>query len=78
MAVPLEKLGLVARQPDPRDARLAYVVLTETGLAVVKDARATFERLATEVFRDRWSDQDIVGLGELLGRLNSNQIGILG
>jgi DNA-binding MarR family transcriptional regulator len=68
----------VARQPDPRDARLAYVVLTETGLAVVKDARATFERLATEVFRDRWSDQDIVGLADLLGRLNSNQIGILG
>ena len=41
MAVPMEKLGLVARQPDPRDARLAYVVLTESGQAIVTDARAT-------------------------------------
>jgi DNA-binding MarR family transcriptional regulator len=78
MAVPMEKLGLVARQPDPRDARLAYVVLTETGLAVVTDARATFERLATEVFRDRWTEQEIASLAALLGRLNSNQVGILG
>ncbi len=77
MAVPMEKLGLVVRQPDPRDARLAYVVLTETGQAIVTDARATFERLAAEVFRDRWTEQEIVGLGELLGRLNSNQVGIL-
>ena len=77
MAVPMEKLGLVGRQPDPRDARLAYVVLTETGQAVVTDARATFERLAAEVFRDRWTEQDIAHLADLLARLNSNQIGVL-
>ncbi len=77
MAVPLEKLGLVARQADPRDARLAYVVLTETGHGVVIDARATLERLSTEVFRDRWSPQDIAVLAELLGRLTSNQPGVL-
>jgi DNA-binding MarR family transcriptional regulator len=77
MAVPMEKLGLVARQPDPRDARLAYVVLTETGQAIVTDARATFERLAAEVFRDRWTEQDIGQLADLLARLNSNQIGVL-
>jgi len=29
------------------------------------------------VFRDRWTEQDIGQLADLLARLNSNQIGIL-
>ena len=77
MAGPLEKLGLVVRQADPRDARLAYVVLTQAGHGVVIDARVTLERLSTEVFRDRWSPEDIAALAELLGRLTSNQPGVL-
>jgi DNA-binding MarR family transcriptional regulator len=55
MTQPLEKLGMVGRQSDPRDARLAYVVL---GCA------ATLERLAESLFRDRW----IATLASLLGR----------
>src|SRR5690348_2055885 len=39
MTQPLEKLGVVGRQSDPRDARLAYVVLTPAGQRLVKDAR---------------------------------------
>ena len=78
MAAPLEKLGLVSREPDPRDARLAYVVLTETGGAVVADAAATFEQLSADVFQDRWTEPEIERLARLLGRLTAGQPGHFG
>lgn len=69
MAWPLEKLGLLDRMADARDARLAYVVLTETGKALLADAVTTIERMSLELFRDRWSKQDIATLSQLLGRM---------
>lgn len=69
MTQPLEKLGMVGRQSDPRDARLAYVVLTSAGQRLVKDSRATLERMADGLFKDRWSKQEIAALAGLLGRL---------
>ncbi len=77
MTQPLEKLGMVGRQADPRDARLAYVVLTTAGQRLLKDARATLERLADGLFRDRWSRQEIAALAELLGRLTAGLPGDL-
>ncbi len=71
MTAPLEKIGLVARDTDPRDARVAYVVLTDAGRKIVGDARVTLARLADEVFVDRWTDADIARLADLLGRLSS-------
>jgi len=71
MTAPLEKLRMVSRQADPRDARLAYVVLTAAGQRLVTDARATLERLADGLFSDRWSLQEIATLGGLLGRLTA-------
>ena len=29
--IPLEKIGLLTREPDPRDARVGYAALTKTG-----------------------------------------------
>jgi len=78
MTAPLEKLGCVGREADPRDARLAYVVLTEAGRQLVTHARATLERLAADVFRDRWTEREIASLAELLGRLTAGQPGDLG
>lgn len=69
MAAPMEKLGLVSRQSDVRDARLAFVVLTEAGATRVAEARETFAKQATYVFRDRWQPQEIEQLSTLLGRL---------
>ncbi len=37
----MEKIGLVARQPDPRDARLGYAVLTPAGKALLPTAVET-------------------------------------
>lgn len=77
MAAPMEKIGLVDRQSDPRDARLAYVTLTEAGLTLVADVRKTLERRSAELFRDRWSDSEIATLGKMLGRLTAGEFGDL-
>jgi DNA-binding MarR family transcriptional regulator len=77
MTAPLEKLGIVGREPDARDARLSYVVLTKAGSRMVAEARATLERMAAEVFRDRWSRQEIASLAELLGRITDGLPGEL-
>lgn len=69
LANPLEKLGRVGREPDPRDARLTYVVLTEAGQRLLTEARTTLERLAADTFRDRWTQAEIVTLAGLTGRL---------
>ncbi len=78
MAAPLEKLGVVGREADPRDARLAYVVLTETGQELVANAQASLQTMAADVFRDRWTKADIAALAALLGRLTAGQPGDLG
>jgi DNA-binding MarR family transcriptional regulator len=71
LALPLEKLGFVKREADPRDARVGYVVLTKAGRQRVAEARATLERSAAGIFRDRWSDKDIATLANLLGRFTA-------
>ena len=77
MCLPLEKTGFVTRESDARDARLAYVVLTETGLRVIGEVRTTLDRSSEEFFRDRWSDADLAGLDSLLARLTSAEPGDL-
>jgi DNA-binding MarR family transcriptional regulator len=77
MAAPMEKIGLVNRQSDSRDARLAYVTLTETGLTLVGEVRKTLERRSAELFRDRWSDSEIALVGKMLGRLTAGELGDL-
>ncbi len=77
MAMPMEKIGLVTRQSDPRDARLAYVALTDTGVTLVGEVRKTLERRSVELFRDRWSEAEVASLGKLLGRITAGELGDL-
>jgi DNA-binding MarR family transcriptional regulator len=70
-ALPLEKLGFVKREADPRDGRVGYVVLTKAGRQRVAEARATLERMADGLFRNRWSDKEIATLASLLGRFTA-------
>ena len=77
MTAPLEKIGMVGRQSNPRDARLAYVVLTAAGRKAIANARASLEQMAAGVFRDLWTEEEIATLATLLGRLTAGQPGEL-
>ncbi|MFE7211913.1 MarR family winged helix-turn-helix transcriptional regulator [Streptomyces sp. NPDC001698] len=67
---PLERIGLVTRETDARDGRVAYATLTDTGRARLTDMLATAEQIAAEVFAaPPWSKEDIGRLSALLTHL---------
>ena len=68
---PLERIGLVDRESHQRDARLALVVLTETGARVVAEALVTAEGAADTAFAARWSADERAQLAVLLQRSTS-------
>jgi DNA-binding MarR family transcriptional regulator len=65
---PLERIGLVARESHDRDARLALVLLTDTGTQIVDDALLTAEAAADRALAARWSDSERERLSKLLSR----------
>jgi len=71
MAAPMEKIGLFGREVDERDARLAFVVLTDAGHSKLNEAMETFTKQAGYLFQDRWSQDELKRLSELLLRLVS-------
>ena len=46
--IPLEKIGFVTREPDPRDARVGYAVLSRSGQRVVREALESAEMISQE------------------------------
>ncbi len=48
MLIPLEKIGLVSRQKDQRDARVGYAALTKAGEQVLKESLETAELVSRE------------------------------
>jgi DNA-binding MarR family transcriptional regulator len=69
LLAPLEKLGYVTRVADPRDARLALVVLTNAGGERTRDAVAQAEERATTLLDHALGADDQEALGALLGGL---------
>ncbi len=69
MVAPMEKIGLLERQLDERDARFAFVALTPAGRLKLEEARATFEKRAGFFFQDRWTEEEMTQLSDLLYRL---------
>ncbi|MCE3030173.1 MarR family winged helix-turn-helix transcriptional regulator [Streptomyces sp. CMSTAAHL-2] len=67
---PLERIGLVTREPDARDARVAYASLTGTGRARLKEMLATAEETAEDLFSaPTWGEEEVPLLASLLTRL---------
>lgn len=66
--IPLEKTGLVSRQPDPRDARVGYATLTPAGQALLANALDSARRVADEVI-DGVAASRLAEASALLGRL---------
>jgi len=69
MAAPMEKIGLVGREVDDRDARLVFVVATSTGREKLTQSLATFSKRAGYLFSDRWEDEELEKFSEMLRRM---------
>jgi DNA-binding MarR family transcriptional regulator len=66
--IPLEKIGLVTREADARDARVGYAVLTSTGQKLLKNALLSAQSLSTEWLEPTPVDS-LEGLAQVLGIL---------
>lgn len=65
----LSKRGLVTREPDPHDGRGTYAVLTEQGLAVLRDAAPGHVRDVRRVLIDLIDPAERAALASVLPRL---------
>ena len=65
----LERAELVERVDCPEDARGFLVALTPEGAELVRRARTTHLEGVSELFSDRYSDEELEALAGLLERL---------
>lgn len=66
--IPLEKIGLVKRQPDPRDARIGYAAITPAGGRLLANAMASAEDVS-EAALGAVTPKQLEALSALLGQL---------
>ncbi len=69
MVAPMEKTGLVDREVDERDARLVFVVATQTGRQRLSEALETFAKRSGYLFSDRWEDEEVEQFASMMRRL---------
>ncbi|MBV9270261.1 MAG: MarR family transcriptional regulator [Candidatus Eremiobacteraeota bacterium] len=70
--LPLEKIGLVERIKNERDARSSFVALTPAGHAKIEEAIPSAERIVSETFERALNPLDrvaLIGFFERLGYL---------
>jgi DNA-binding MarR family transcriptional regulator len=65
----LEDAGYVGKGSCPGDARVTYAVLTDEGRKKLEQASCSHIAAVTELFSERFSDEELTTLAELLGRL---------
>jgi DNA-binding MarR family transcriptional regulator len=72
--IPLEKVGLVSRQSDPRDARVGFATLTDAGRQLLTYALASVRTVAQEATASVPADQllDLSTLMRQLAGMNSS------
>ncbi|SFM17280.1 MarR family winged helix-turn-helix transcriptional regulator [Rugamonas rubra] len=66
--LPLEKIGLVSREADPRDARVGFAAITPTGQTMLNNALLTAQQTCAELLRNCPADQ-LDTLGAALGQV---------
>ena len=67
----LERAGLVERVPSPDDGRSSLVHLTEAGRDVLRRASRTHLAGVRERFAERFDEDELRTLSDLLGRLGA-------
>lgn len=73
----LEKLGYVAREPDPGDKRGTVVLLTDDGLAIQREIGRRHAARIRRYVGDALSDEELVTLTALCTKLRLAQPDIL-
>lgn len=68
---PLEKIGLVSREANERDARVSYVVITETGKKIFEEAKTTAENITKDILPAKKS-KSLRVMSDLLFDLGGN------
>jgi len=68
LLIPMEKIGLVARQASERDARVSLVTLTRAGRRLFADADVAFEHFAADRL-EALDAQERGELARLIGKL---------
>jgi DNA-binding MarR family transcriptional regulator len=66
----MEAAGLIRRDPDPRDARAAFAVITPHGQALVKKARDSHHEFVRQAFAATLDDADLADLTRIMGRIS--------
>jgi DNA-binding MarR family transcriptional regulator len=66
--LPLEKLGLVTRQPDPRDARVGYASLSDSGNELLGYALTSVRSISQDA-TEQVTHEEIEVASALLARL---------
>ena len=65
----LEQAGLVERAACASDRRVTYAVITEAGRAKLNEASASHLGVVRALLEERFSEEELAHLAELLGRL---------
>jgi DNA-binding MarR family transcriptional regulator len=65
----LQEAGYVCNHSCSTDARVKYAVVTDVGRRKLEDASESHLAGVAQLFGERFSDEELVTLGELLGRL---------
>jgi DNA-binding MarR family transcriptional regulator len=65
----LQEAGYVCKGSCASDARVTYAVLTDAGREKLREASCSHLASVTALFRERYSEQELATLAELLGRL---------
>lgn len=68
----MDASGLIIREPDPRDARSWFAVLTPGGRVLVRRARATHHARLAETFGSSMTDRDLAILARAMDRLSAS------
>ena len=72
----LERAGYVERDSCASDRRVVYAVLTDDGMAKLRDAAATHFGQVEELFGGRFGEPELTELHDLLTRLGGDDPGL--
>ena len=65
----LERAGLVEKRTCSEDARVTYAVLSDAGAERLESASCSHVGSVRALFEERYTEEEIETLAELLGRL---------